>query len=551
MKPSHARRAAWLRAIPLLPALLMAGCGTSAPVAQPADQQAEEKPQYGGVLLNTFATADPASFDIHLESQQVVWRMFSAAFDNLVRYDPKDPETLIGDLAEKWEFSSDGKTVTFTLRKGAKFHNGEAFSSADAKFTLDRMRGAITSGPGKFGAPRQGLYTAIDSTEAPEPTTFVVRLKTPSASLVSNLASANSGIYSKTWVEAGHDPRKELNATGPFKLKAYNVGVSVELAKNDQYWNSGRPYMDGVRTLIVPDPNTQMAALRTGQVHLHVPTLPQLESLQKELAAGGELSDKITLVPSLQGTASVGWYINTKAKPFDDVRVRQALSLAVDRWEVAKLQNGPDAVPGTYAVTGSFWQLPRDELAKMPGFGPDAAANRAQARKLLADAGYPNGLTFKLTLRNQPSYIDDAVILGDQLKKAGINMEPVLVDNAEGYRLAEKHDFQVASVGSLSLNDDPDTMYSQFFTCSAGRNYVNLCDAKLDDLFNRQAMTLDREERRKIVWEMEKYVLQLAPTLMVRSTRPGFYAVSKQVRGWMPQRSEGDSMRYDTTWLAR
>ena len=532
---------------------LMAACASSTPASQPAaDQQtSEQTPQYGGILLNVFATADPASYDIHLESQQVVWRMFSAAFDNLVRYDPMDPNKLIGDLAEKWEYSKDGKTLTFTLRKGVKFHNGEDFSSADAKFTLDRMRGAIKSGPGSFGAPRAGLYTAINSIEAPDPYTLVVQLKAPSASLITNLASANSGIYSKKWVEAGHDPKKELNATGPFKLKSYAVGTSVDLVKHDQYWNSGRPYMDGIKTLIVPDANTQFAALRTGQVDLATLTQAQQEAVEKELDSGGNLKNIITLMPTLQGTASVGYYINTKAKPFDDIKVRQALSLSVDRQEVAKLQSGPNGTPATYTVSGSMWEMPKDERAKMPGYGPNIAANREQAKKLLTDAGYPNGLSFKLTLRNQTSYIDDAIIIGDQLKKSGFTMENVLVDNAEGYRLAEKHDFQVASVGSLSLNDDPDTMWAQFFTCDAGRNYSNICDPKLEEFFQKQTMSLDPQERQKIVWELEKYTLQVVPSLMYRSVRPSFFVVTLRVHGWMPQRSEGDSMRYDTTWLSK
>lgn len=544
---SH-RKIVLLSLLSLATALFM-GCATAQPAAQPAPGL-EQTPQYGGILNNHPGNADPPSFDSQLENTYNTNRPFAGAYNTLIRFDSQDPNKLAPDLAEKWEISPDGKAVTFTLRKGVKFHSGNDFTSADVKFNVDRIRGLIKEGPGALVSPRKDLVRAVERVDTPDPQTAVLRLQYPSASLLAYLASVFNPIYSKEWVEAGHPPGKEVNGTGPFKLKEYIRGTSVELVKNETYWNEGLPYLDGVKTYIIPSLGTVLASLRAGQVHFMSLTQEQYESLQPQVGSG-DLKGRLDLIkiPSTGGGTSV--WPNTNRKPFDDVRVRLAMTLAVDRNEVAKVQGGPDAVVKGWLPAGTFYALPPEELAKMPGYRPDKAAERAEARRLLAEAGYPNGLTLKGITRNEQSYIDNGIVYADQLKKVGIVVDPVeVLDISRIYELYDARNFDISfSSGGSGTTEDPDTVFGQFHICGSPRNYVGICDPRIEDLFSKQAQAMDPKERQKLSWELEKLVLNLVPGLPTAYSQPTKWAVSAQLRGFSS--AKDNQFRFDQVWLAK
>ncbi len=532
-------------------AALVMGCATAQPAAPPVPG-GEETPVYGGIFNNHPGNADPPSFDSQYENTINLNRPVASAHNTLVRFSQTEADKTVPDLTEKWEYSPDGKTLTFTLRKGVKFHNGDDFTSADVKFNLDRLRGVITTGPGALvSPPRKDLLRAVESIDTPDPSTAVLRLQYPSASLLAYLASVFAPMYGKKWVEAGHDPKKEVNGTGPFKFKEYIRGTSVELVKNDNYWNKGLPYLDVVKTYIIPDLSTVLASVRAGQVMFMQLSQSQYETLRPQVA-GGDLKGRLNLVnvPSISGGTSV--WVNTNRKPFDDLRVRQALNLAVDRTEVAKIQGGPDAVVRGWLPAGTFFALPPEELAKMPGYGPDKAAERAEARRLLAEAGYPNGLTLKGMTRNEQSYIDNGIVYADQFKKVGITVEPVeVLDISVIYQRYDARDFEISFArGGSGTTEDPDTVFGQFHICSSPRNYVGICDPKIEDLFNRQAQAIDPQVRQKLSWELEKLVLNLVPGLSNASSSPVPWAVNAQVRG-LGLGSRANELRLEQAWLAK
>lgn len=528
---------------------LLAACSVPAPSAGGAQSTASDQPRYGGVLINNACTTDPPTLDVQRESTFNVVRPVGPAYDLLVRYDPMDPDSIIPDLAEAWDVASDGKTVTFHLRKGVMFHSGHPFTSADAKFSIDRIRGAITQGPGALpNAPRKDLLRAIDRVDTPDDATAVLHMAYPQASFFGFMANQlNAPMYSKQWIEAGHDPAKEVNGTGPFKFKEYIPGTSIELVKNDKYWNQGRPYLDGVKTYIVPDANTVVASLRTGQMMFTTLNPVQAAPLKADIESGAIKNLEVLEVPP--GLTSAHLYMNTTVAPFNDARVRKAVTLAVDRSELVKLrgETGVSNVSG-WLIPGTFWALPPDELAKIPGYGPNKEQERAQARQLLADAGYPNGLSMKMPTRNTP---DAALLWADQLAKVGIKLElEVLVDAALDPRLMN-HDFQIAQRGAFAgTTEDPDTFYGQFLTCGAPRNYSGWCDQKFQDMFSQQSQTLDREARRKIVWDIERYVLEQAPTLPAGSSSSMIWIKNKAMNGWRPHYQEYNHSRLDTVWLS-
>ncbi len=525
-------------------ALIMTACAPS--TQAPAAPQDQDKPRHGGVFLNRFGAADPASFDLHADSLTPISIPIGPTFDLLVRFAPQDPGMVVPDLAEKWEYSADGKTLTFTIRKGVKFHNGDELTSADIKFTLDRNRGAITQGPGKPTATlRKDLFTAIESINTPDDSRVVLQLKYPTASLLGALANGYHIVMDKKWVEAGHDPKKEVNGTGPFKFKEFISGVSVELTRNDQYWNEGLPYLDGVKTYVVPDANTSLAAVRTGQQMMMSLNGSQQETLTREMEAG-KLTDTLTLRQLPVGSTSLITYMNTTKKPFDDVRVRRAFAMSMDWNEWGQLTRGSGGQLAGFLTPG-FWALPPEELAKMPGFRPDKAAERAEAKKLLADAGYPSGLAVKVMIARENA--EDLVPLGAQFKNLGVTLEADLQEANSIYDRALKGDYQMAS-RSRGHGPDPDGIYGYAFHCGAGGNFSLFCDPKADELDTKQTQTLDPEARRKIVWELEKYILQQAPMLPMGYAKGGVWAINKQVRNHYPHPIFWNNQRLDAVWLA-
>ncbi|MBI2887972.1 MAG: hypothetical protein HYY02_12280 [Chloroflexi bacterium] len=546
-------RVAYRRVIAFILAGATAAILGCAPAAQPSAQPApgaEQKPQYGGVFVTHRAESDTPSFDAHRENTFNLMRPLSSIWDNVVRYSPEDRDKIVPDLAEKWDFSQDGKTLTFSIRKGVKFHSGDPLTATDIKFTLDRIRGVVTQGPGALAnSSRKDLLRSIDRIETPDGTTVVLRLKSPQASLLEVLTDHLNPVYSKTWVEAGHDLAKEVNGTGPFKFKEYIRGTSTEVVKNESYWNPGLPYLDGIKTYIIPDSSTALAALRTGQMMFMTMTAEQ-ETTLRPLVEKGEVPLDLIRVPAGRSGASL--FLNTTRKPFDDPRVRKAVTLATNREDFLKLTGRDGSVVAGWVIPGSFWGLPPGELEKIPGYKKDKEAERAEARKLLAEAGYPSGLTVKGMTRTEQNYIDTAIRWADQLGKVGITLKIEPVDLSIAYERFAKYDYEAGPFGAgAGTTPDPDTFYGQFILCGSPRNYSGWCDSKFEELYSRQQQALDPVERRKIVWEIEKYVLEQAPTLPGGVSSPSVWAVNKQVRGWIPQYSEYNHSRLDTVWLAR
>ncbi|MBI2886458.1 MAG: hypothetical protein HYY02_04545 [Chloroflexi bacterium] len=538
-------------ALPLAAIFLMSACAPSATApAQSGQPAAETQPQYGGVFSNYSIAADPPSLDLHKENVINLVRTISGAFNNILRHDPFDREKLVPELAEKWEISPDGKTMTFHLRKGVRFHSGDALTAADVKFSLDRIRGALKEGPGGLSlAPRKDFLVSVASIETPDDSTVVVKLTRAQASVTEFLANGWNPIYSKTWVEAGHNPAKEINGTGPFKLKQYVTGTNIEFVKNENYWSKGLPYLDGLKTFIIPDQNTAFAALRTGQVLSASVTPEQEMTLQPEIVKG---ASTLTLVTVPRGQTTAQLFMNVKRSPFDDLRVRQAITLAADREDFIKIAGARQGtVVSGWLIPGTYWALPEGELGKIIGHKKDKVAERAEAKKLLTEAGFPDGFTVKGMVRNEPSSVDMAIRWVDQLSKVGIKMEIAPVDVAVNYDRFAKGDYIVSPFSATTgTSPDPDTFYGMFFLCGSARNYSGWCDQKFDGLYKKQSEALDPVERRKIAWEIEKYVLEQVPTLPMGYSSPTVWASDTRVRGWLPQYDEANHSRFDTVWLA-
>jgi len=541
-----APRAAFL-VVPTLMALLV-GC---APSSQPSTgQQAgggeqakgAGQPKSGGILnLLANQAGDPPSFDLHRESTSATTEAAGPSYDNLVRFDPMDPmdAKILPDLAEKWTVSPDGKTFTFNLRKGVKFHNGDPFTAADVKFTLDR----VMNPPKGMVSPRQTAFEPIKNIATPDDFTVIITTERPYASLMVNLAQGWMGMYDKKWIEAKDNdrPKLEMMGTGPFILDKYTRGTEILRKKNPTYWNTGKPYLDSVRHLIVPDPNTRVAAFRTGQVDSFAASASEFESLQKELG------DKVRA----ESYGSLGFgtlYMNWKKKPFDDQRVREAINLVVNRQDAVKVVTQGDAFLGGNMRPGGPWSLSDEEILKLPGYRADKTPDIAKAKQLMADAGYPNGFASAYITRSSQSYIDLTVFLQDQLKKIGITGEMKTYETAQVYDLANKGEFDMMPWSHGFALDDPDAVYNEFYLCNSPRNYSRACVPQVDELFNKQSQELDPAKRKDLMMQLEKLAVPQNIKITAYWSK-GRSLKWNYVMDYVSHASGYNNIRFDAVWL--
>jgi peptide/nickel transport system substrate-binding protein len=477
----------------------------AAPVlAMPGAAAAAETPRRSGILLAAIG-ADPPSLDPHQESTFANIQLVAPLYSTLLQFDPLDSSKIIGDVATEWKTSPDGLTVTVKVRQGIRFHDGSTLTAADVKASYDK----IVFPPQGTRSSRKPHYKAVKAIEAPDASTVVFRLKHPSAAFVANLASPWNVIFPKKYLDKDMNYfMKNVVGSGPFKFKSYTRGATFEGERNPDYFIKDRPYLDGYKFYISPETSVRAAALRSGRAYIEFRGMPnsEVEAIKKQLG------DKITV----QEAPTPGWWavsFNNRIKPFDDVRVRKALTLAIDRYTMSKVLFPLTGLKGIGGLVrpGTEWAMSAAEIEKLPGFGRDIEKNRAEARKLLAEAGYPNGLKFVMKNRNvKLPYQDFAVFFIQEWKKIGVEVENRPLETAAWF--ADGRDtgnFEAMVDPHVDFMDEPDLTLQDYITGSIN-NWSRISDPQLDDLYDRQSRTLDRAERKKLVNEFERIVFEKA-----------------------------------------
>ncbi len=293
----------------------------------PAAGEAAETPRRGGVLLAVIG-ADAPSLDPHQEQTFATLQPVAPLYSTLLQIDPYSYPNIIGDVASEWTISPDGLTYTFKIRQDIRFHDGSPLTAADVKATYDK----IIFPPDGVRSIRQLFYSAVASVEAPDPSTVVFRLKFPSASLLSGLASPWNVIFPKKYLDK--DPnyfKNNVVGSGPFRFKSYTRGSTFEGERNPDYFVKDRPYLNGYKFFISTETSVRAAAIRSGRAYIEFRDLPltEVETIKKHLG------DKIVVQETPQIT-QFGIAINNTVKPFNDVRVRKALTLGIDRYTGAR-----------------------------------------------------------------------------------------------------------------------------------------------------------------------------------------------------------------------
>jgi len=423
-------------------------------------------------------------------------------YDGLLDYKQEGPEddfrasfTPTPWLAEKWSLENP-TSYLFSLRKDVQWHDGHPFSSADVVFSYERM----LNPDNRFR--NRGLLGDVQGIEAVDSHTVRLLRKEPSAEFLANLASSPAlAILPKHVADRGDDFKKTAIGTGPFKLHAFDSIKGASLGKNQSYWQQGKPYLDGVRLFYGLDRSGLIAALVARNSDFYnVPDKGQFDTIK---AARPDMQYKPYHIEY-----NYGGRFNITKPPFNDIRVRRALNLAVDRQEMVQIVTfglGGINQPGAPSIVKD-WAIPEPEFLAMPGWRQPKEPDLAEAKRLLSEAGYPNGLkTTLLFYTTNSSQRELAEALSGQLKRIGVDAVLGGTDEAVVRKAYIDGAYEITlSGGPISV--PPDAGLRADWHSKGGLNKSGVADPVLDGLIERQSVALDPAERNRILLEINRRV---------------------------------------------
>jgi peptide/nickel transport system substrate-binding protein len=509
---------------------------------------AEPVPKRGGTLIFTIPADAPPSFDGHREGTFAMLHATAPFYSVLIRVNPQNPSSttdFVCDLCTEMPEPTDGgKTYTIKLRDNVKFHDGAKLTSADVKASWDH----IVFPPEGNISPRQSWYMMVDKIEAPDPQTVVFRLKFATSAFLPALADPFTFIYQKEKLQK--DPRwyeKNVLGSGPFKFVSYETGQSINGARNPDFYREGLPYLDGFTGIYADKQAVRVEAIRSDRAAMEFRGLPP--ATRDELVAA--LGDKVTVQESEWNCGSLVTP-NARKKPFDDVRVRRALTLAVDRWNgipaLGKIAN-VRTVAGIVFPTSPL-AATKEELQQLAGFWPDIEKSRAEAKRLLKEAG-AEGLQFELLNRNidQPyKYVGTWLI--DEWTKIGLKPTMRMMPTGPWTDAMRRGEFQVVLQANCRGVPNPLLDVQPYLPASVfTANYGGFEDQGLVDLYNRMLRETDFPKQRALMREFEKLVIDKEAHEIWVSWWYRIVPHRSYVKGWKISPSHMLNQDLTTVWL--
>lgn len=506
-----------------------------------------QTPKRGGILNAMQAEDLPAGFSIHETATILGLWPVMPCYSNLVLFDPlkprETPETIIPELAERWSWQDGYRNLVFFLRKGVRWHDGAPFTSADVKYTFDVVREARETSARLRINPRKEWYANVEAIETPEPYTVVFRLNRPQPSLLSMLASGYSPIM------PAHVPlatlRRKCVGTGPFRLKEYLLGQRIDLERNPDYFLKDRPYLDGIHYPIIIERGTRQAALQAGRLDISLPT-----EMTKVMAETLKQAAPSIVISETPASGSDNVILNHKRPPFDNVHVRRAVNLALDRraWSQVRFGVMSSAMPPRPIA---LWGFSPAELTKLPGFR-DPARDKADARRLLAEAGFGPGkpLRSELATRNWALQIDLAVFVQDQLRQVGIETTLKQMESAVWYPALARRDYTMGANLTAVGIDDPDALFYEQYKCGSTRNVTDYCSPEVDRLIDLQSRELDPGKRLALVLDVQRRLEEDVAKPML-GWRYAYFARWPYVKNLVPHAPVYNFARMQDVWLDR
>jgi len=465
-----------------------------------------QTPKSGGAFVSA-QTTEATGLDPQLVPALSRSRRSPLFYNQLVRFDAElnaQPE-----LSESWEVSKDGLTWTFKLRQGVKFHDGQELTSADVKFTFDRL---FEKSPGKSD------FVAVDKVEPAGKYQVKFITKEPFAGLLAALGGFWGFIISEAGIKKHGDLNKATLGTGPFMLEDWKVEQQMTLKKHADYFKKGLPYVDQATLRTIPDEANIVAALRTGQIHhAFIEDNKNWNLMKDDKGLTGYRSSRL------------GYdYLNINASrgPLKDVRVRQAISWAVDRAAVLRVAAagfGRLTAPATPPMKA--WQLPEEQWMRY--YKPDVD----KAKKLLAEAGVGSGFSVKLlVIPTFPTMVTGAPVVAANLKRIGITAEIENVEYAVWIKRWLAKDFDM-TMNTTPGYADPDTAFFRALHSTKGQNWNSWSVPDLDAMLEEGRRTLDQKKRKEIYDKVQLMILENVPHLWLFSADTIDFTQAS-VKGW-------------------
>jgi peptide/nickel transport system substrate-binding protein len=507
---------------------------------------AAQQPKRGGVLKHM--GLEPPSFDIHatvsyqtqLISSFVHRTLFK--FVNGPKYGPSD-FTPVPDLALKAEVSKDGRMYTITLRQGVRWENkppvnGRELVAADVKYSLER---AVK----KSGYA--SLLGQVEGVEAPDKYTVRVRLADAFAPFLHNLAEPWNGILPREVEDKMGDFKaaESLIGCGPFTLERYEPGVKAVFARNPDYFQKGLPYLDKVEWLFVKDRSTQLSLFRAGQVDIpfYDARIPRAD------VASFKKSNPTYPIVHWDWLAVRSLAMRADKPPFNDVRVRRALSLAVDRkkWVKEYLDGQGYEDHGPVPAPMREWKLPTKELgegAKWLEYNP------ALAKKLLAEAGFPNGFKAKCTHwpGYGPEYVEDLELLTFFLKQVGVELSIVNEEYGNYIRGSYLGKYEETTWGPSSIFTEVDGYLYNFFKTGEPTNRSHVSDTKLDVMLDAQRRYVAKSSRKKVIDDIQRHAADQVYYLYTPYPK-NVASWTPWVKNYQPKNSFDRGAQLEVVWI--
>ena len=448
----------------------------------------------GGILKQAHRRS-PLHFRLDVDAATDQISNTTPLFNQLVSLQPPVFTAVGPDLAETWKVSDDGLTFTFNLASNIINHNGNPWTSGDAKFTLETLGKTTENRPPHLTVSVGGV-SILEKIETPDENTLIVTLNQLDGLFLANLSQNRASMHT----EADYDENDSLDnpvGTGPFFLQSHRVGEKLEFRKHEQYFKDGLPYLDGIDTFIIRDTAAKLAAFEAQRVDII------MMGSSHGLFAGNlqQVADRhpgeITFYAG-QHTVSRGVKWNWKQEgPWQDIRVRQAINLAIDRDQVCEAI--PSCIVGGWVPSATYGITDRDELAATPGFartGPEKDAEIAEAKLLLADAGFPDGFEVKSLCRDTADYRDQFCPVMEFMLRDTLNIRLEL-DVQESGAWTEKQDtgdymFETGSAGSARVDHPFDWLdYTSFCGEDPAINVTNYCNEGLDEILRQIRVETD------------------------------------------------------------
>jgi len=500
-----------------------------------------QEPKRGGTLVATWGGGEPQACYVPSGGGSSPTFSSSKLFERLGSR--KMTGEFVGELAESWKPAADYKSYAVKIRKGVKFHDGSLLTAQDVAASWNKI---VHPKPGVASA-RENNFVMVDTITAPDDETVLFKLKFATLTFLPALADPYAYVYSKKILDQDmHWYEKNIMGSGPFKLVDYQIGQSIKGERNPDYYRPGQPYLDGFIAIFAPKQAVRADAIRADRAAMDFRGLPP--STRDQLVK--ELGDKLTVQESDWNCGNV-LTPNHQKKPFDDVRVRKALFLAIDQWKGAQALSKIAIVKtvGSIVFPGSPLAATKDELQHMIGFSPDIEKSRAEARRLLKEAGQEN-LAFELLNRNvdQPYKIVGTWLV-DEWSKIGVKATQRVVPIGPEFDAMRSGNFTVLLQANCQNVVNPIADVGRFLPHEVQReNYGYFADPEMIDIYNRMLKETDFTKVRALMRQYDTHVNQQAHQLLVTWWHR-IIPMRSYVKGWKISPSHYLNQDLANIWL--